>query len=506
MSETPNEKETFDLVVLGGGSAAEELCSALAEDREKAPARVAVVERDLVGGECPYRACMPSKAMLRSAAVRRLLADSHRLGASTSPGGTDSNKSAYAAAAKRRDEVAERHDDCEHVAELERAGVELVRGEGRITGPGRLQVNLEDDATRELGWKTLVIATGSRASMPPIEGLESVSPWTSDDALQHDELPESLAILGGGPVGCELAEIYAGFLAEQAKEGSRTHSSVVLIESSDRLVDREEPILGELLAEHLRRLGVEVRTAVEVNRVEKKGKEALLSFSDGTALSVSRVLVTTGREPATAGLGLDSLGVELDDSGAIRVDEHCRVVGATEQLGEARVFAAGDVNGIAPFTHAAKYQARVIAAVLMGEEARTDDRAIPRCVYTDPPLAATGLTRAGAEEAGIDVVVAELDLSETARAQSDGLLLGGDESSEVTGSVTGRLMLIADRSRSVLVGASAFGPHADEWLSEMTLAIRTEVPLTMLVDVVHPFPTYAEALEPAIRGLLRQCR
>jgi pyruvate/2-oxoglutarate dehydrogenase complex dihydrolipoamide dehydrogenase (E3) component len=489
----------FDLVILGGGSAAEELCRALGEAAAngKVPLTVAVVEEHLVGGECPFYACMPSKAMLRSASVRRLVADSAGLGAGETR--THGGRGALESAVRRRELVVEDRRDASHVEDLETSGVTVVRGRGRIRGRGRVEVLLNGGGTMELEWRSLVIATGSRAATVPIEGVDEDSLWTSDRALSASasEQPRSVAILGGGPVGCELADLYSSFLDE-----------VVLVESGERLCDGEDEEMSRLMAEHLRRLGVAVRTAVTADSASRTASGGvLLRLSSDEEVEADRIILATGRKPAVDGIGLEEIGVAADgDSGGLAVNERMAVVGAED------VYAAGDVTGIAPFTHAAKYQARVIAANLLGNRRTADHRAIARCVYTDPPLAAVGLTAREAERHGLYVVTARVDLAETARAQSDGLLLprrddaGPDASkAELSGSVRGALLLVADRRRRLLVGACAFGPRADEWISELTLAIRAEIPLEILADVVHPFPTHAESLEPALRQLLRAC-
>jgi pyruvate/2-oxoglutarate dehydrogenase complex dihydrolipoamide dehydrogenase (E3) component len=493
------------VLVIGGGSAAEELCQALADEAgsERVPYSVTVVERSLVGGECPFVACMPSKALLRSASVRRLVERAGLLGGTPADPATGRGTEALARATSRRDLVAEGRDDREHAEDLEGAGVELLRGTGRITGPGEAEVTLEDGTIRRISWEHLVIATGSEPSMPPIEGLDEVEAWTSDDALARPEQPATIAVLGGGPVGCELAEIYSAYLDE-----------VILLETADRLVARESSLMSERMANNLRRHGVDVRLGTELKAVGRDEGGVRLHLSDGSEPSVERLVVATGRRPAVGDLGLDALGIEPDEgSGSIRVDSHCAVEGATN------VFAIGDVNGLAPFTHAAKHQARLVARSILGgrSDGNTfDSRLIPRCVFTDPPLAAVGLGPEDAvgDEHAIDVATACIDLAETARAQADGRLLAGaedgrnddaDSNDALDASAAGVVQLVANRSRRVLIGASAFGPHADEWISELTLAIQAEIPLGTLANLVHPFPTYGEALEPAIRDLLRQC-
>ena len=388
--------ESFDVIVLGAGSAGEVVARECAE----AGRTVLLAEPRLVGGECPYLACMPSKSLLRSAA----------LGLS------------WEEAVRRRDDAADHRDDTDAANALEKAGVRIVRARGAYTRPG---VAVVDEV--EYGFRDLVIATGSKPAVP--DGLDGA--WTSDDALSADERPESLAILGGGPVGCELAQAYAAF-------GTR----VTVVEIADRLLSNEHERVGALLAESLRDKGVEVRTGVD-ERDPLRG------------VSAERVLVATGRTPN-------------DD---VTIDDHCRVEGLDH------VWACGDVTGVAPFTHTAAYQGRVVAANILGNDAVADHRAIPRVVYTDPEVAAVG------EHEGES---AEIDLGETARAAADG-------------GATGFLRLSA--KDGVLTGATVVGPHAGEAIGFATLAIRARVPLDVLRDVVHPFPTYADAFGEVLRRL-----
>jgi pyruvate/2-oxoglutarate dehydrogenase complex dihydrolipoamide dehydrogenase (E3) component len=440
--------ETFDVVVLGAGSAGEDIGRVLAGQGR----RVALVEGGRVGGECPYVACMPSKAMLHSASVRAAQRD------------PEEGAAAYRAAARRRDGIADHRDDSAAAQEQREAGVELVRGLGRVTRPGIVEA-----AGRELGWTDLVVATGSRAVVPPIDGLDAAPTWTSDQALSATERPVSLLVLGAGAVGCELAQVHARF-------GTR----VVMVDHADQLLGREEPSVARLLEQVLRDEGVDLRLGTGLDRVEPADGGARCALSDGSVLQVERVLVATGRAPRTDGLGLELLGLQLADDGSLPVDDHCRV------RGQAHVWAAGDVTGVAPYTHTASYQARVVSANLLGEGRAADYRAIPRAVYTDPAVASVGLDAAAAREQGLDARTAVMDLADVARTSTEGT--GG-----------GRLVLTA--ADGVLIGAAAIGPHADEWLCEATLAIRARVPLAVLADVVHSFPTFGEAYEPPLREL-----
>lgn len=455
--------ETFDVVVLGAGSAGESVSTALARQGR----RVALVETLRVGGECPYVACMPSKALLRSAQARAEAKALRDLAGSSVPLVLDDEHLAFRRAAERRDAVAEHRDDSGAAAEVEQAGVVLVRGRGRIARPGVIDVE-----GRELGWTDLVLATGSHPVRPRIEGLDRVPTWTSDEALSAQDRPRSLLVMGGGAVGCELSQAFVRF-------GVRT----TLVEAGSQVAGKEEPSIAALLAQVLRDDGVDLRLGVEVERAERTADGlARLHLSDGTTAEAERVLVAVGRTPTTGAVGLDVLGIAPDDQGAVQVDDHCRVVG------QEHVWAAGDVTGAAPYTHTANYQARVVVDNLLGRERTADLRAIPRAIYTDPAVSSVGMAEEQAREQGIDATTAVMDLGKVARASTEG-------------GRGGRLVLTADREKGVLIGASAIGLHADEWLAEATLAIRAEVPLAVLADVVHAFPTFGEAYEPPLREL-----
>ena len=455
--------ETFDVVVLGAGSAGESISIALAERGR----RVALVESLRVGGECPYVACMPSKSLLRSAQARNDARALRDLGGAAAAPVLDGDDEAFRRAVERRDEIANDRDDAGAAENVEAAGVVLVRGHGKVVRPGVVDVD-----GRELSCTDLVLATGSHPNAPDIPGLDTVPTWTSDEALSAQERPASLVVMGGGAVGCELAQVHVRF-------GVRT----TLVESGPQVAGKEEPSIAALLAQVLRDDGVDLRLGVQAHRAELTDDgSARLQLSDGTSVTAERVLVAIGRTPTTDGLGLDVLGISTSESGAVEVDDHCRVVG------QAHVWAAGDITGTAPYTHTANYQARVVTENLMGGDRRADLRAIPRAVYTDPAVASVGMAEAQAREQGIDAVTAVMDLGEVARTSTEG-------------AGSGRLVLTADRGRGVLIGAAAIGPHADEWLSEATLAIRAEIPLSVLADVVHAFPTFGEAYEPPLREL-----
>jgi len=353
----------------------------------------------------------------------------------------------------------------------------------RADGPGA-----DDAPGTVLGYGDLVIATGSEPLAPPVEGLSDVPTWTSAEALSSPDLPRHLIVMGAGPAGCELAQIYAAF-----------GSQVTLIEAEPQVLPDEAPFTGEILSGALRRTGADLRLGSPVVKAAPLDKGLTLVLADGTSLEGDRILLATGRRPRLGGLRLDKLGVAPSASGALQVDATCRVLAASGRPAEAvqpvpgtgtgRVWAAGDVTGIAPNTHTARYQASVVIANILGERRAADYRAIPRCVFTTPSVYCVGVTPGQAATAGIQLHTVGLDLAETARAavEDDGW---------------GRIELYADTTRGdMLVGAAAVGRYAEEWMGELTLAIRAGLSLRMLADVVHAFPTYGEAIERSLREL-----
>jgi pyruvate/2-oxoglutarate dehydrogenase complex dihydrolipoamide dehydrogenase (E3) component len=455
--------ERFEVVILGAGSAGENLANRLAP----AGKSVAIVEELRVGGECGFVACVPSKALLRSAELRQLLRRAHDLGAVAAPLALDDGAAAYAVAVGRRETIVA-PDDSFGVRQFKENGVMLVRGHGRIARPGVVAVG-----DRELGFTDLVIATGSRPTIPPIPGLNAVPTWTSDQALTSPERPASLIVIGGGPVGCELAQIYAAF-----------GTAVTLVQSAPQLLPRESPAIAAILATALRESGIDLRLNARAVRAGVGTDGAVLTLDDGATLTAERVLLAIGRDARVADLGLDLLGIEPGEQG-LEIDAYCRV------RGQEHVWAGGDVAGIEPYTHTAAYHAEILATNLLGERKRADYRAIPRAVYTTPTVAAVGLGVEEAREQGHDAIVAGVDLADVARAETEGETLG-------------RLELVADRRRGVVIGASAIGAHADAWLGEALVAIRAAVPLRTLGEVVHAFPTFNEAYSVALDALLDQ--
>lgn len=455
--------DRFDVVVLGAGSAGENLALELG----RAGRTVALVEQHRVGGECPFTACMPSKAMLRSGEVRHLLGRVRDLGAMADPVTPVQPDRGFAQAVARRDEIAAHRDDTRHADGVRDAGVTLVRGDGTVVEPGSLAVG-----DRRLAYDDLVISTGAESVRPPIDGLDDVATWTSVDAWSADERPASLLVVGGGAVGCEIAQLYARFGVD-----------VTLVEMTDRLTGGEAVEVSDALAGVLRDDGVQVRTGVQVTRVAPAPAGAAVHLGDGTTVTVERIVLATGVAPRLDGLGLERLG--LDVSEGLEVDERCRVVGADH------LWAAGDVTMVAPFTHLANYQARVVAGNLLGRDVRADYRAVPRTMYTDPPVVGVGLTPDAADEQGRRVVVATADLADLPRTSA-------------AGDAGGCLVLVADRDTGVLAGASAIGPMADAWIHEAVLAVRAGIGVELLHDTIHAFPSYAEAYDVAVSGLLDQ--
>jgi pyruvate/2-oxoglutarate dehydrogenase complex dihydrolipoamide dehydrogenase (E3) component len=438
------------VVVLGAGSSGEHFVGALR--RLDSDVEITVVEHELAGGECSYYACLPTKTLLRPTEV--LAAAQLAPGAAEAvTGELDRDRVFW-----WREQVTDNRDDSWHVGWLVEQRAELVRGEARVLRAGVVGVG-----DRELAYDALVVATGSTPAIPPIEGLDAVRYWTSRDAVWAGEVPESLLVLGGGPVGVELAQFF-----------HRMGSRVTVIEGSEHLLARVDPDAGAILGACLAREGIGVRTGARVERIEPQATGVRAHLASGDTIDAARVLVATGRTPNVDGLGLEELDVEVGPRG-ITVDERLRA-------GDG-VWAIGDVSGVALLTHVGKYQARVAAADIAGQDVVADYRAIPAAVFTDPQVASVGRTTGdGLVTASYEVVGGRLSTYERPRR-------------------TGLVKLAADPERGLLVGAVAVGPEAGEWLGQLTLAVRAEVPLEVLLDTIQPYPTFSESIFNALREL-----
>jgi pyruvate/2-oxoglutarate dehydrogenase complex dihydrolipoamide dehydrogenase (E3) component len=441
----------YDAVVIGAGPGGEVVVERLAA----AGMKLALVERELIGGECAYWACIPSKTLLRPPEVR---AEASRAA------GVDLPEQHWAKVVEYRDYMIRHLDDSDEVKSYRDQGVDVYKGAGRLAGPGTVNVG-EDTLSAE----RIVIATGSDAAVPPIDGLEEAGYWTNREATTLAELPASVAILGGGPVGTELGQFLRRFGVQ-----------VTLVEASPHLVEREDPEVSELLAAALRDDGIDVRLGARAESVSRRDGRVELTLSDGEPVTAERLLVATGRRPRLP-QGLETAGVEAGEKG-IEVDERCRA-------GDG-VWAVGDVTGAMPFTHVAKYQARIAVEDILGRPARASYSGIPRVVFTDPEVAAVGLTAAQARERGIALSSARVRLPEQiARPWT------------YEQDPRGELGLLADREREVLVGAWAVAPLASEWIHQAALAIRAEIPLGVLRDTVPQFPTFTEGYLKALEAL-----
>ena len=438
------------VVVLGAGSSGEHFVGALR--RLDSEVEITVVEHGLAGGECSYYACIPTKTLLRpteALAAARL-----------APG------AAEAATAELdlervfwwRDQVTSGRDDSWHEGWLGEQRATLVRGQARVAEPGLVEVE-----GQELEYDALVVATGSSPAIPSIDGLEEAGYWTNREAVWEGEVPESLVVLGGGPVGVELAQFFR-----------RCGANVTIVEGNDHLLARLDAEAGALLAERFQDEGIDVRLGTRAERVEPTANGARLHLPGGEAVEAARILVATGRTPNIEGLGLEALGLELTRRG-ITVDDRLRAADG--------VWAIGDVAGVALLTHVGKYQARVAAANIAGLDVRADYRAIPAGVFTDPQVGSVGRTD------GEDVVTASFKIE------------GGRLSTYERPKRPGLVKLAAARGRRVLVGAIAVGPEAGEWLGQLTLAVRAEVPLETLLDTIQPYPTFSEAIFSALLEL-----
>jgi pyruvate/2-oxoglutarate dehydrogenase complex dihydrolipoamide dehydrogenase (E3) component len=455
----------FDVIVIGAGPAGEVCAGRLGASGVS----VALIERELVGGECSYYACMPSKALLRPA---QALAEARRV-----PGAAEAARAELdvTAALHRRDEVVHDLEDSSQLPWLEERSVTLVRGHGTLVGEREVRVGEELLSAR----RAVVLATGSGAAIPPIPGLREADPWTNREATTASAVPASLLILGGGVVGVEMAQAYASL-------GAR----VTVVEAAQRLIAGEEEFASELVCDALERAGVQVALGVKAVAVERNLSDGVrgpvtLRLEDGRSFTGEELLAAVGRRPHTDELGLESIG--LEPGKPVEVDETLRVAG------HEWLYAVGDANGRALLTHMGKYQARLVADRILGRtdrdlELRSDGRSSPRVIFTEPQVAAVGLTLAGARDAGLNVRAVDVGVE----ANAGGSFVGKG--------APGTARIVVDEDRGVIVGATFTGVEVAESLHAATIALIGEVPLERLWHAVPCFPTRSEVWLNLLEG------
>jgi pyruvate/2-oxoglutarate dehydrogenase complex dihydrolipoamide dehydrogenase (E3) component len=456
-----------DVVVIGMGPGGEDVAGRLAE----AGLDVVGVERELVGGECPYWGCVPTKMMIRAA---NLLAEGRRV---RGMAGDATVRPDWAPVAQRiRDEATDDWDDRVAVERFEGKGGRFLRGEGRIVAPGPSGGGSGKHARVAVGDRVIevrrgiVVATGRHATIPPIPGLRRVPYWTNREAIEAKELPSSLLVLGGGAVGAELAQAFARFGVD-----------VTVVELLEQLVPGEEPEAGELLADVFGREGIAVHTGASATEVRRDGARVTVTLADGTTLAAAQILVAIGRRADLAAAGLSVVGID-ESQPWVPVDDRLRVTDG--------VWAVGDITGQGAFTHVAMYQSPIAVADILGQDhAPADYRAMPRATFTDPEIGAVGLTEAQARDARIDVRVGATRVPQTARGW---IHKAGND---------GVIKLVEDAGRGVLVGATAMGPTGGEILGLLTLAVHAEVPTDRLRDMIYAYPTFHRGVEDALRDL-----
>jgi pyruvate/2-oxoglutarate dehydrogenase complex dihydrolipoamide dehydrogenase (E3) component len=451
--------QEYDVVCLGGGVAGE----AIAVGLQDSGLTLAVVERELVGGECPYWGCVPSKTLLRSGETLTEADRARLLAASRVEWTVDFPK-----VSKRVLWMARDLDDSRPAAAMEATGAKLFRGEGKLTDLKTVAVGSEQLIAR----RAVVIANGSTAAIPSIPGLDSVEFWTNRQAAIPKELPASLAILGGGAIGVELGQAFA-----------RLGSKVTVIEAGKTFLGLEEPEAGAALRPHLEADGITLMVGDACIGVEKQTSASrsavAVHLKSGAVVSADRLLVATGRRPNLE--AWHATGIAQTERGWLKVDP------ATLEA-QPGVFGAGDITGLGRFTHLAYYHGQVIARRLRGIDARADHTAVPRVTFTDPEIASVGLSEAAARARGIDVVVASADPAETARGYIHDFHKGA-------------IKLVGDRERGVLIGATLVTPRAGEIVGELVLAIKLGTPLKTLADVIHPFPAFNRVLGASLEEL-----
>jgi len=455
---------SVDVVVLGLGPGGEDLAARLAG----AGLDVVGVERELVGGECPYWGCIPSKMMIRAAGT---LAEGRRV--AEMAGSADVHPDFSRVATRIRDEATDDWNDEVAAERLEKSGATLVRGVGRITG--RAQVSVGEHVLNVS--RAIVLATGTEPVTPPVSGLDGLPYWTNREALENTAAPASLLVLGGGAIGLELAQAYARF---------GTH--VTVVEAGERLLAMEEPEAGELLADVLVRDGLRLYVGARAEHASHDGERFALRIDDGREITAERLLVATGRRPRVHDIGLDLIGLDPDER--LDVDEHLRVRGTA--TGGVAVLAIGDVVGKGAFTHVAMYHSTIAARTILGEDGPgAEYSALPRVTFTDPEVGAVGMTEQQAREAGLKVRTGTAQVPSTARGW---IHQAGND---------GFIKLVADADRAVLVGATSAGPSGGEVMGALAVAVRAAVPISTLRHSMYAYPTFHRGIEDALNDLDR---
>ncbi|GAB7004062.1 NAD(P)/FAD-dependent oxidoreductase [Nocardioides sp. AN3] len=448
-----------DLVVIGTGPGGESLANRVAS----AGLQVVAIDKHLVGGECPYYGCIPTKIMVRSSDA---VAEVRRAGEIA---GTVSLEPSWSPVARRVSEATADWDDTVAVKRLEDAGAVVHHGVGRLDGPGRVVVTLSDGS--EVAYtvrRGVVLNPGTRPAAPPVDGLAATPYWTNRDAVRATAVPASLVVLGGGPIGCELAQVFA-----------RLGARVTLVQHAARLLERDEPEASALIEQIFTREGIRVLTGTGLTSVAYADGGFTLGLSDGSQLSAERLLVGAGRTPNLDGLGLESVGL---DPRSVSVDERMR---AGDGL-----WVIGDVAGHGAYTHLSMYQSAIAARDLLGEEGPTAEyHAVPHTTFTDPEVAGVGLTERAARDRGLTVQVGQTDLAASSRGYTHG---PGAE---------GLIKVVADADAGVLVGACVVGPYGGEILSMLTLAVHARIPVATLRSMIYAYPTFHRAVESALAEL-----
>ncbi|WP_374967723.1 dihydrolipoyl dehydrogenase family protein [Terrabacter sp. BE26] len=449
---------TFDVIVIGLGPGGELVAGTLAERG----LRVLAVDRNLVGGECPYWGCIPSKMMVRAADA---LAEARRVEGLA--GSVREVQPDWSVVAKRiREEATDNWNDQAAVDRLTGKGATFLRGTGRITGPGSVDV----DGTAYAATRGVVVDPGTTPAVPPIDGLSDTPYWTNHEIIEAAELPASLVVLGGGAIGCELGQVMARFGVK-----------VTIVESAERILAHEEPEASGKLLDAFETDGITVRAGVRAERVTHDGSAFTVTLADGSTLEAERLLVATGRRADPAAVGLDTVGVPADSRTA-PVDERCRVTDG--------VWAIGDITGKGAFTHVSMYQAGIVIRDVLGEDGPPAEyAALPRVTFTDPEVGAVGMTESQAREQLANVTVGVTQLGETTRgwiARADGLI-----------------KVVADADRGVLVGATTMAPAGGEVLGALAVAVHGEVPIDRLRSMIYAYPTLHRGIEAALGQLGR---